>query len=159
MPTSEVYNMNCMEYMRGLPDNAFDLCIADPPYGDGLHAEGGGKGWFTICSSRERERAGRSTTGSGTPEAGSSGTSATRTRKERSTAGRLLGLRQVANRSGGGLTDRLEQEEPGQKNTAKKLSRGTLPLRKITLLKCSASHAIKSFGAATISPCHRPAAS
>lgn len=32
--TSDVYNMDCMEYMRGLPDNAFDLVIADPPYGD-----------------------------------------------------------------------------------------------------------------------------
>ena len=45
---SEAYNMDCMEYMRTLPDNAFDLAIVDPPYGDGLHAEnGGGKGWFT----------------------------------------------------------------------------------------------------------------
>lgn len=33
MPTSEVYNMDCMEYMKGLPDGHFDLCIADPPYG------------------------------------------------------------------------------------------------------------------------------
>ena len=30
---SEVYNIDCMEYMRGLPDNAFALAIADPPYG------------------------------------------------------------------------------------------------------------------------------
>lgn len=26
-----------MEYMRGLPDNAFDLAIVDPPYGRGEH--------------------------------------------------------------------------------------------------------------------------
>ena len=32
---SEVYNCDCMEYMRGLPDKAFDLVIADPPYGIG----------------------------------------------------------------------------------------------------------------------------
>ena len=32
-PISEVYNCDCLEYMRGLPDNAFDLVIADPPYG------------------------------------------------------------------------------------------------------------------------------
>ena len=30
---SEVYNIDCLEYMRGLPDNAFALAIADPPYG------------------------------------------------------------------------------------------------------------------------------
>lgn len=30
---SEVYNMDCMEYMKGIPDKFFDLCIADPPYG------------------------------------------------------------------------------------------------------------------------------
>ena len=28
-----VYNMDCMDYMAGLPDNAFDLAIVDPPYG------------------------------------------------------------------------------------------------------------------------------
>ena len=32
---SEVHNMDCMEYMRSLPDNHFDLAIADPPYGGG----------------------------------------------------------------------------------------------------------------------------
>lgn len=42
------YNMDCMEGMKGFPDDYFDLAIVDPPYGDGLHAEGGGgKGWFT----------------------------------------------------------------------------------------------------------------
>lgn len=30
---SEVYNMDCLEYMKGIPDKFFDLCIADPPYG------------------------------------------------------------------------------------------------------------------------------
>ena len=30
---NEAYNMDCLEYMRTMPDNAFDLCIADPPYG------------------------------------------------------------------------------------------------------------------------------
>lgn len=36
---SEVYNIDCMEYMETLPDKCFDLVIADPPYGikeDGL---------------------------------------------------------------------------------------------------------------------------
>lgn len=26
------YNMDCMEYMRSLPDKAFDLAVVDPPY-------------------------------------------------------------------------------------------------------------------------------
>lgn len=29
----ELFNMDCMEYMRDLKDNAFDLAIVDPPYG------------------------------------------------------------------------------------------------------------------------------
>lgn len=36
MPISEVYNVDCLEYMRSLPDKLFDLCIADPPYGIGI---------------------------------------------------------------------------------------------------------------------------
>ena len=32
---NEVFNMDCMEYMKGLPDKCFDLVIADPPYGIG----------------------------------------------------------------------------------------------------------------------------
>lgn len=39
-PISEVLNVDCLEYMRSLPDKHFDLCIADPPYGIG---ECGGK--------------------------------------------------------------------------------------------------------------------
>ena len=30
---SEVFNIDCMEYMRTLSDKYFDLAIADPPYG------------------------------------------------------------------------------------------------------------------------------
>lgn len=33
MPQSEVHNIDCMELMRTLPDKAFTLGIADPPYG------------------------------------------------------------------------------------------------------------------------------
>ena len=32
-PKSDVFNIDCLEYMRGLPDKAFALAIADPPYG------------------------------------------------------------------------------------------------------------------------------
>jgi len=31
----ELLNMDCMEYMKGLDDNAFELAIVDPPYGIG----------------------------------------------------------------------------------------------------------------------------
>lgn len=34
-PVSETYNVDCMEYMRSLPDKAFDLAVVDPPYGIG----------------------------------------------------------------------------------------------------------------------------
>ena len=34
--TSEVFNTDCLEYMRTLPDKAFQLAIADPPYGIGV---------------------------------------------------------------------------------------------------------------------------
>jgi site-specific DNA-methyltransferase (adenine-specific) len=33
----ELHNVDCMEYMRELPDNAFELAIVDPPYGIKMH--------------------------------------------------------------------------------------------------------------------------
>lgn len=33
MPDNIAYNIDCMEYMRNLPDKAFDLAVVDPPYG------------------------------------------------------------------------------------------------------------------------------
>lgn len=33
--TVELLHVDCMEYMRDCPDNAFDLAIVDPPYGIG----------------------------------------------------------------------------------------------------------------------------
>ena len=33
--TSEVFNMDCMEYMRDIPDGFFDLAVVDPPYFSG----------------------------------------------------------------------------------------------------------------------------
>jgi len=35
----ELLNMDCMEYMAGLPDKAFDLAIVDPPYGIGENGD------------------------------------------------------------------------------------------------------------------------
>lgn len=36
---STLLNCDCMEYMRGLPDKAFDLAIVDPPYGIGENGD------------------------------------------------------------------------------------------------------------------------
>lgn len=33
MPISEIYNCDCMEYMKKIPNKYFDLSIVDPPYG------------------------------------------------------------------------------------------------------------------------------
>lgn len=40
-PDIQLLNVDCMEYMRGLPDKAFDLSIVDPPYGETCKLEGG----------------------------------------------------------------------------------------------------------------------
>lgn len=42
MAQSNVFNCDCVEYMKTLPDNFFDLCIADPPYGDATKYNTGG---------------------------------------------------------------------------------------------------------------------
>ena len=36
-----ILNVDCMEYMAGLPDKAFDLAIVDPPYGIGINGSVG----------------------------------------------------------------------------------------------------------------------
>lgn len=42
--TSEVHNIDCIGFMRTLPDKAFALAIADPPYGlDKCSTQGSGK--------------------------------------------------------------------------------------------------------------------
>ena len=50
--TSEVFNTDCLEYMRTLPDKAFQLAIADPPYGINIAGRGLYKGDFTKCAHR-----------------------------------------------------------------------------------------------------------
>jgi site-specific DNA-methyltransferase (adenine-specific) len=46
----ELLNIDCMEYMAGLPDKAFDLAIVDPPYGIGA----GGIGFKNGSSKSEK---------------------------------------------------------------------------------------------------------
>lgn len=35
-----LHNMDCMDYLKTLPDNAFDLAIVDPPYGISITSSG-----------------------------------------------------------------------------------------------------------------------
>lgn len=42
---SEVYNVDCLEYMRTVPDNFFSLAIVDPPYGIKRSCIGKKKRW------------------------------------------------------------------------------------------------------------------
>ena len=56
---NEAYNIDCMEYMKSLPDNYFDLCVADPPYGAGLTEGGGCQGWFSKYHQEHRNLRGR----------------------------------------------------------------------------------------------------
>lgn len=56
MPKSEVYNCDCMTFMQGLKDNAFDLCIADPPYGIGATTMNLGTGARTTLGSMKTRK-------------------------------------------------------------------------------------------------------
>ena len=130
------YNMDCMEAMRQFPDGFFDLAIVDPPYGDGNAKIGGVRfgGWF------DRYKRGTDS------DSGSTGTSMESIPRRNN----LLKI------YGG-----VQSSEPGThgaKNTAKKLLRGTWPRNNPILTSCFASHAIRSFGAGTISNCRRQGA-
>lgn len=52
---SEVYNMDCIEYMRTLPDKAFQLAIADPPYGGAGNEKLDGGGGSVNASTGTRQ--------------------------------------------------------------------------------------------------------
>lgn len=43
MADIRLHNVNCMDFMKGVPDKAYDLAIVDPPYGIGAskYARGG----------------------------------------------------------------------------------------------------------------------
>lgn len=49
MPISEVHNCDCMDFMRTLPDDFFDLAVADPPFG--ISYARGKNGWG-VCDNR-----------------------------------------------------------------------------------------------------------
>jgi DNA modification methylase len=49
-PKSEAYNIDCMEFMKTLPDKCFGLTIADPPYG--VSYARGKNGWG-VCDNKD----------------------------------------------------------------------------------------------------------
>lgn len=138
MSESIAYNMDCMEYMRSLPDKAFDLACVDPPYGDGKASAGGGttdsEGVSTDTKQPSRLRFHKGRWNKYLPSEN--------TPPPRSTKLRV-----------GGRTYRYlppqteeelqEQAGHGLKNSAKKSSRGTLPQIKSISTNSFASHAIK----------------
>jgi DNA modification methylase len=93
-----------MEYMKTLPDNAFDLAVVDPPYGDGCSQD--------VQVERERERGRASGIGS---EDGSTDTKWNRFGQRFDKYKNLTG-------GGGHGKDKYHvgQEELGQKSTGKK---------------------------------------
>lgn len=110
MAISKTFNVDCLEYMKSLPDKHFELTVADAPYGDGS----------SQIVNVERERAGRrSTTAS---EGGSTGTN----RPLRFHGGDRWN-RYLPNYKGGWhgkekyhLGQLSEQEERGRQSTGKK---------------------------------------
>jgi len=48
---NRVYNMDCLEYMKGLEDNCIDLVLTDPPYGIGM--DGGNIGGNNLGKAKE----------------------------------------------------------------------------------------------------------
>jgi site-specific DNA-methyltransferase (adenine-specific) len=69
--SAKLHRMDCMEYMRGLPDKYFDLAIVDPPYGINAPAMSMGQnlnrddGWKRGDSTAVKVRKDRLTHGKG----------------------------------------------------------------------------------------------
>ena len=64
MAKSEVYNTDCIEYMRTLPDGHFDIAVCDPPYGSANDDALIGGGAKTIPQRRMLREVSQSGTGS-----------------------------------------------------------------------------------------------
>ena len=39
MELNKIYNCDCLEFMKTLPDKCIDLCLTDPPYGIGIDGQ------------------------------------------------------------------------------------------------------------------------
>ena len=49
----EILNIDCMTYMKGLEDNAFDLCLTSPPYNMNLRVNAKGNGYCSRQITKE----------------------------------------------------------------------------------------------------------
>ena len=47
--TNKIYEMDCMELMKKLPDKYFDLIITDPPYGLDIHSKNASRSKLAIA--------------------------------------------------------------------------------------------------------------
>ena len=59
MPEQLAFNMDCLEAMRQMEDNAFDLAVVDPPYGINITKSDrifGSSHSVQVERERERER-------------------------------------------------------------------------------------------------------
>ena len=79
--------MDCLEAMKQMPDNAFDLAVVDPPYGDGSQV---------VQVERERERETVTERGQGS----GNGLTATNTRLARVNRGGVAREEQIPPRDG-----------------------------------------------------------
>lgn len=133
MSESIVYNMDCMEYMRTLPDKAFDLAIVDPPYGDGSGGSAKRFGGMFGAVYGENTRA----------------HVADAHERDRETARRSTIINSADDLTGTSASEKRQ--------TVKKSWRGMLPRRRSIFKSFSASHATRSFGAEIIFLCRRRA--
>ena len=131
------YNVDCMEYMKTLPDKAFDLAVVDPPYGDGNGGRAKRFGGMFGAVYGENTRA------------HVAGVHERESRRDTTDSMDASTSTRPVHRTGG----------IGRRSTGKKLWRGMLPRRRTIFKSFSAFHAIKSFGAVIISRCRRRAAS
>lgn len=57
MPISEVFNIDCLKYMKNVPDKYFELAIVDPPYGiNSPNMNMGGNRGYISTAERLRKR-------------------------------------------------------------------------------------------------------
>ena len=53
--TAVLHNMDCMDYMKSVPDQCFDLAIVDPPYFEGVNKTGyHGQGYSNLGVARAK---------------------------------------------------------------------------------------------------------